>query len=337
MGKVVTLGEIMMRLSTNSGERITHAQQFEVYYGGGEANVAVSLANYGHEVAFASKVPNNALGQSVKTFLNSYGVSTTHLLFGGQRLGLYYMEPGVGKRAADVIYDRVGSSFAAITENEWNLSELFEGADIFHISGITPALSREWSKLTIELIKTAKKAGVKISFDINYRAKLWSQAEAGETIRKILPYVDYCSAGDMDARYLLNIPKYNEKNGTKNEMIYYYQEMQNLFPNIQVFYSTKRKIHSATENDLTGNLWMDRKYYESECHKIKPIIDRIGGGDAFSGGILHGLLCHYDPQTTIDFATAASALKHTVHGDCNQFSVSEVKSFMETGTGKINR
>lgn len=337
MGKVVTLGEIMMRLSTNSGERIEKVRQFDVYYGGGEANVAVSLANYGHEVAFASKVPNNALGQSVKIFLNSYGVSTTHLLFGGQRLGLYYMEPGVGKRAANVIYDRAGSSFADMIENEWNLSELFEGVDIFHISGITPALSNDWRKLTIELIKMAKKAGVTISFDINYRAKLWSQEEAGETIRNILPYVDYCSAGSMDARYLLNIPAFNEKNDIKNEMIYYYQEMQKLFPNIQVFYSTKRKIHSATENDLTGNLWIGKQYYESDCHKINPIIDRIGAGDAFSGGILHGLLCHYDPQSVIDFATAASVLKHTVHGDCNQFSVSEVKSFLETGTGKINR
>ena len=337
MGKVVTLGEIMMRLSTNPGERLTHAQQFEVCYGGGEANVAISLANYGHEVAFASKVPNNALGQSVKKFMNSYGVSTTHLLFGGQRLGLYYVEPGVSKRAADVIYDRMGSSFAAITEIEWKLDTLFEDVDLFHISGITPALSKEWRELTLVLLKTAKKVGVKISFDINYRAKLWSQKEAGETIRLILPYVDYCSAGDMDARYLLNISEYSKDNDNKNEMIYYYQEMQKLFPNIEVFYSTKRMIHSATENDLTGNIWMNKKYYESDCYNINPIIDRIGGGDAFSGGVLHGLLCQNDPQMIINFSTAASVLKHTIHGDCNQFSVSEVNDFLESGSGKINR
>ncbi|MER2079741.1 sugar kinase [Psychrobacillus psychrotolerans] len=337
MGKVVTLGEIMMRLSTNQGERLAHAQQLEVCYGGGEANVAVSLANYGHEVAFASKVPNSALGQSVKKFLNSYGVSTTHLLFGGQRLGLYYMEAGVGKRSANVIYDRVGSSFGNMKKIEWDLDALFEGVDLFHISGITSALSKEWKKLTMDLIKTAKKAGVKISFDINYRSKLWSLEEAREIIKLILPYVDYCSAGDMDARYLLNISEYSENKDIKNEMIYYYQEMQKLFPNIEVFYSTKRIIHSATENDLTGNLWIDKKYYESDCHNINPIIDRIGGGDAFSGGILHGLLCQNDPQTIINFAAAASALKHTVQGDCNQFSVSEVNSFLETGSGKINR
>lgn len=337
MGKVVTLGEIMMRLSTDSGSRIAHARQLNVCYGGGEANVAISLANYDHEVAFASKVPNNALGQSVKKFLNSYGVSTTQLLFGGQRLGLYYMEPGVGKRAANVIYDRAGSNMASLTENEWDLTELFEGVDLFHISGITAALSKEWEKLTIGLMKTAKQAGVKISFDINYRAKLWSQKEAGEAIKMILPYVDYCSAGDMDAQYLLNISKYSGENDCKAEMTYYYQEMQKLFPNITVFYSTKRDIHSATVNDLTGNLWLDNKYYESDCHKIDPIVDRIGSGDAFSGGILHGLLCQDDPQKIINFATAASVLKHTIHGDCNQFSISEVKSFLKSGTGKINR
>jgi 2-dehydro-3-deoxygluconokinase len=337
MGKVVTLGEVMMRLSTNPGERLAHAQQFDVCYGGGEANVAISLANYGHEVTFASKVPNNALGQSVEKFLNSYGVSTTHLLFGGHRLGLYYMEAGVGKRSAEVVYDRNGSSFAAMTEIKWDLDALFKGVDLFHISGITCALSKEWKKLTIDLIKHAKKAGVKISFDINYRAKLWSHEEAEETIRKILPYVDYCSAGDMDARYLLNIPKYNEKRDTKNEMVYYYQEMQKMFPNIEVFYSTKRIIHSATENDVTGNIWMDKKYYESDCHTIDPIVDRIGSGDAFSGGVLHGLLCKNKPQTIINFAAAASALKHTVIGDCNQFSVYEVNNFLESGSGKINR
>lgn len=337
MGKIVTLGEVMMRLSTNPGERLAHAQQFDVCYGGGEANVAISLANYGHEVVFASKVPNNALGQSVKKFLNSYGVSTTNLLFGGKRLGLYYMEAGVAKRSANVIYDRLGSSFAAITEIEWDLEALFEGVDVFHISGITSALSKEWQKRTIDLIKFAKNAGVKISFDINYRSKLWSLEEAQETIRKILPYVDYCSAGELDARYLLNIPKCSENNSIKNEMIYYYQEMQGIFTNIGVFYSTKRAIYSATENDLTGNIWMDKKYYESDCHHIDPIIDRIGGGDAFSGGVLHGILCQNDPQTIINFATAASALKHTVLGDCNQFSISEVNDFLDSGSGKIKR
>ncbi|AEB30156.1 2-dehydro-3-deoxygluconokinase [Carnobacterium sp. 17-4] len=337
MGKVVTLGEIMMRLSTNPGKRLSHAQQFEVCYGGGEANVAISLANYGHEVSFASKVPNNDLGQSVKKFLNGYGVSTSQLLFGGQRLGLYYMEAGVGKRSANVIYDRVGSSFGDMKKIEWNINTLFEDVDLFHISGITSALSKEWKNLTIDLIKMAKKAGVKISFDINYRSKMWSLEEARETIKLILPYVDYCSAGDMDARYILNISKYSGDIDDKNEMVYYYQEMQRLFPNIEVFYSTKRITHSATENDLTGNIWMGKHYYESNCHNINPIVDRIGGGDAFSGGVLHGLLCQYDPQMIIKFATAASALKHTVYGDCNQFSVSEVNDFLETGIGKINR
>lgn len=334
MGKVVTLGEIMLRLSTDSGVRIAQTENLHTHYGGGEANVAISLANYGHEAYFASKVPENALGEGVRKHLNRYGVHTDFLLTGGPRLGTYYMEAGIGERAANVIYDRAGSSFAEMIENEWPTEELFRDVDIFHISGITPALSAYWRKNTIELIKAAKAAGCKISFDINYRNKLWTQKEAGETISKILPYVDYCSAGKLDAVYLLGISEYT---GDDNELIYYYQEIQKRFPNISILYSTKRKVFSASSNELTGILWVDRTYYESQVHLINPIVDRVGGGDAFSGGVLHGVLVQNTPQEMINFATAASALKHTIHGDCNQFSQSEVESFLAAGSGKIVR
>lgn len=336
MGKVVTLGEIMLRFSTDSGIRIAQTEAFTAHYGGGEANVAVSLANYGHQVAFASKVPDNALGEAVRKHLNRYDVDTKHLLKGGPRLGSYYLEAGVGERAASVIYDRAGSSFAVMETAEWNLEELFSGCDIFHISGITPALSAAWRDLTLVLIKAAKQAGCLISFDVNYRGKLWSREEAGKTIRTILPYVDYCSAGKLDAQHFLEVTAY-DGDSEEEEASYYYREMQKKYPNISVFYSTKRKVHSASANELIGTLWSDGHYYESQCHLIDPIIDRVGGGDAFAGGVLHGLLNKADHQKVINFATAASALKHTVHGDCNQFSQEEVESFLALGSGKIIR
>lgn len=334
MGKVVTLGEIMLRLLTDSGIRIAQAESLHAHYGGGEANVAISLANFGHDAYFASKIPNNALGEGVKKHLNRYGVHTDFLLNGGSRLGTYYMEAGIGEKAANVIYDRAGSSFAEITKNEWAEAEIFKNVDIFHVSGITPALSSDWKKTTVTLIKAAKNAGCKISFDINYRGKLWSQKEAGETILEILPLVDYCSAGKLDAIYLLGIP---EHTGDDNELIYYYQEIQKKFPNITILYSTKRKVLSASSNELIGSLWINQNYYESQTHIINPIVDRVGAGDAFSGGVLHGILIQNHPQEIINFATAASALKHTIYGDCNQFSETEIESFLLVGSGKINR
>lgn len=335
MGKVVTLGEIMLRLSTTQGTRIIKSEQFRADYGGGEANVAISLANYGHETIFASKVPTHALGDAVQKHLQSYGVSTNYLLRGGKRLGTYYMEAGIGERAASVIYDRAGSSFATMTEIEWSLENLFEGVDIFHVSGITPALSIEWQQMTKKLMEAAKESGCLISFDINYRGKLWTQAEASRVIKQLLPLVDICSAGEMDALYLLGVDKAPEEE--TESLIYYYQKMQEKFPMIKAFYSTKRKVYSASANQLVGTLWMDETYFESQVHEIEPIVDRVGGGDAFAGGILHGMLTGMSPQEIINFATAASALKHTVHGDCNQFSQEEVTQFLTCGSGKIIR
>ncbi|MGM0124572.1 2-dehydro-3-deoxygluconokinase [Enterococcus sp. AZ194] len=332
MGKVITLGEIMLRFSTSQGTRLAQSDTLAVHYGGGEANVAISLANYGHEASFVSKVPDNALGEAVKKHLQRYHVGTEFLLFGGERLGTYYLESGIGQRAASVVYDRAHSSFAEMTSIDWSEEELFKDVDIFHVSGITPALSSSWQTLTLELIKAAKKHGCKVSFDINYRGKLWTQKEAGRVLKTLLPYVDYCSAGYLDAIHLLGItPQPNE------ELPYYYKKIQELYPNISVFYSTKREVISASDNQLIGTLWMDQTYYQSATQEIVPIVDRVGGGDAFCGGILHGLLNQEEPQKMIEFATATSALKHTVHGDCNQFSEEEVNSFLAAGSGKIIR
>ena len=188
--------------------------------------------------------------------------------------------------------------------------------------------------MTVALVKAAKQAGCQVSFDINYRGKLWSQKEASVALKAILPFVDICSAGVLDARYLLEIPEPEEE--LEDALTWYYRKMQERYPNIQVFYSTKRQVHSATDNELIGTLWYKGAYYTSKCHRLQPIVDRVGAGDAFAGGVLHGILAAYDPQTCIDFATAASALKHTVHGDCNQFS-QRSPCFLATGSGKINR
>jgi 2-dehydro-3-deoxygluconokinase len=334
MGKIVTLGEIMARFSTDTGIRIPLAESLNIHYGGGEANVAISLANFGHEVAFASKVPENGLGEGVRKHLNRFGVSTKYLLTGGPRLGTYYLESGVGERAASVIYDRAGSSFAQVTANEWQEQDIFKGVDIFHVSGITPALSVKWCELVVELVKEAKAAGCKISFDVNYRGLLWTQQEAGAMLQQVLPYVDYLSAGKLDALFLLGVSEYP---GGDHELEYYYQAINDLFPNISVIYSTKRRVLSASTNDLTGTMWKDGQLFVSQTHHIDPIVDRVGGGDAFSGGLLHGLVSNHSSQEIINFATAASALKHTVQGDCNQFSASEVERFLANGSGKIIR
>lgn len=331
MAKVLTLGEIMLRLSTVES-RLAETSEMQAHYGGGEANVAISLANFGHQAYFASKVPDNALGLAVKRHLNRFGVHTDYLLFGGQRLGIYFLEQGVGIKAANVVYDRAYSSFSQMKENEWERLDLFAGIDLFHLSGITPALSPAWVELLIKLMQEAKSRKVKISFDINFRGKLWSQAQASVALKQILPYVDYLSAGKLDAQYLLGI-----ENAQDLSLEQCYQEMQKLYPNIQVIYSTNRTILSAKHNQLQGTIYAQNQYYKSEVIDIPDIIDRVGGGDAYSAGILHGLLSGYSAQETVNFATAASALKHMVYGDCNQFTLEEVQAYLENGSSKINR
>ncbi|MFC4770429.1 sugar kinase [Enterococcus hermanniensis] len=334
MAKIVTLGEIMLRLSTTVGTRVARAHSFRAHYGGGEANVAISLANYGHHVSFASKVPENHLGKAAIEHLRRSGVDTQFMLAGGERLGTYYLEMGSGARASQVIYDRKGSSFAEMTALEWDIDQLFKDVAIFHISGITPALSDTWRSMTLDLIKAAKNSGCLISLDINYRQKLWGTNGCKAFLKEVLPLIDICSAGKLDAQYLLEISPYT---GSDNEMIYYNEQMHQLYPNIKIFYSTIRTVYSASHNDLVGTFWSNGKYVESRVHTINPIVDRIGGGDAFAGGILHGILTNQEPQQIVDFATAASALEHTVFGDENQFSESEIIAYMASSSGEVLR
>ncbi len=331
---ILTFGEIMLRFSTYNGTHLSDAVNFQAHYGGAEANVAINLSNLGHEAAFASKVPDTALGNAVKRHLQKYGVNTKKMVFGGERLGTYYVDSGVGERSSSVIYDRAYSSFSLLQELEWDLDSLLDGVELLHVSGITPALSEKLSDITLNLIKEAKKRNVQVSFDINYRSKLWDYERASKVLAMILPYVDYCSAGKMDALYLLGI----EENKTDHpDTDYYYRKINEKFPNIEVLYSTNREVKSASSNTLQGTLWKNGQTYASKVHVMEPIVDRVGGGDAFSAGILHGLLTNTTPEYTVSFATAFSSLKHTVFGDSNPFTIKETEDLMNRGSAKINR
>ncbi|AOV08617.1 sugar kinase [Sporosarcina ureilytica] len=337
MKKVVTFGEILLRLSTNVGERLLQADQLQLHYGGAEANVGISLSNFGYDVNMVSKLPANALGDAALRHLQSNGVKVDHVLRGGERIGTYYLESGIGERSAVVTYDRKHSSIADIKEDEIDFDSIFEGATLFHVTGITPALSPVLSELTLVALKKAKEHGLMTSFDMNYRAKLWSQKEAADAIKPLLDYVDICSCGELDAVHLLGIPEADDRLQEEEKLAYYYEHIQALYPNIQFMASTNREVLSSTANRLRGNLYVDGALYRSKVHHIEPIVDRVGGGDAFAAGILHGILDGMSPNETITYATAASALKHTIHGDSNIFSKEEIHEFVENGSGKIKR
>ncbi len=337
MKKIITFGELLLRLSTTMGERTVQANQLTMHYGGAEANVAVSLSNFGHAAHFVSKLPNNPLGNAAERHLRQYGVDTSHILRGGERLGTYYLETGVGERSAQVTYDRKYSSISELTKEEIDFDEIFQGATLFHVSGITPALSPALQELTLLALQKAKYYGLMTSFDFNYRSKLWSQKEAADAITPLLQYVDICSCGELDAVHLLGIEEATDSLDKVLKLQYYYDQIQEMYPNITYMSSTFRQVFSASANTLQGNLYTDGVLYHSKVHHIEPIVDRVGGGDAFAAGILHGIMEEQPPEQIVSFATAASALKHTVHGDCNVFSVDEVNGFIENGSGRIIR
>lgn len=335
--KVVTLGEIMLRLSTMDDKRIIQSNVFAADYGGGEANVAISLSNFGLETSFVSKIPNNPLGESVLRYLKANGVNTENIILGGERLGTYYLEVGTGVRNSSVVYDRKYSSFSTLTYDELNLEKILDNTKIIHLSGITPALSKECQELTFKILKKAKEMDILVSFDFNYRGKLWTVEEAGKTIKKYLPFIDICFAGILDAKFILGISLDESKYNDKRELLKaYYDIMSKENKNIKYFISTQREIHSVDENSLTGFIYNDNKLYSSRKYKFK-IVDRVGGGDAFAAGALYGIYENYENEKIVEFATGASVLKHTIKGDANLVSTSEVLSFIENGVGKISR
>ncbi len=340
MAKVVTMGEIMLRLSTPLQSRFVQAESFDVVYGGGEANVAVSLANYGHEAYFVSKLPTHEIGQSAINALRRYGVHTDYIVRGGDRIGIYYLETGASMRPSKVIYDRAGSSIAEAKASEFNFDDIFKDADWFHFSGITPALGAEAAKLTEAALIAAKKHGVTTSVDLNYRKKLWTPEAARKVMRPLMQYVDVCIGNEEDADLTLGFkPKgTNVTSGHLDASAYkdIFKEMAGTF-NFKMVGTSLRESFSATHNGWSILLYDGETFHHSKRYEINPIIDRVGGGDSFSGGLIHGLLTR-TPSQAVEFAAAASALKHTIPGDFNQVSESEVDILAKgDASGRVQR
>ena len=333
--KVITLGEILLRFSTRQDIRIKNTDEFRVCYGGAETNVGLSLTQFGHEVSAASVLPeSNPLSDAILSRMHGYGVDTNLIINKPGRLGTYYLEQGNSVRGSKVTYDRKYSSIATLENLCWNLDEIFKGVDLLHISGILPALSKKWQSWTVEVVRKAKEYGCRVSFDMNYRSKLWSYEEAYPCFQQILPYVDILSAGRLDAIHFLKVASEDE-NVSLEEI---YKRVQAKYPNIKVLYSTKRNVISTNHNELQGFfLGEDGQFVESKLYDINPIIDRVGGGDAFAAGILNGVLKGWDSQRIVDFGTASSVLKHTVFGDWNPFNEDEVFEFMNQKSGQIVR
>lgn len=338
--KIITLGEIMLRLSTPGNTRFVQSDSFDVVYGGGEANVAVSLANYGHDAYFVSKLPTHEIGQSAVNALRKYGVHTDYILRGGDRVGIYYLETGASMRPSKVIYDRADSAMAKAEADEFDFDAIMAGADWFHFSGITPALSAQAAKLTEEACKAAKRQGVKVSCDLNYRKKLWTPAQAQAVMKQLMQYVDVCIGNEEDAKLCLGFePKANVEQGETNASGYYeiFKQMKEEF-GFEIVCSTLRESYSATYNGWKALIYDGKEFYESKRYEINPIIDRVGGGDSFSGGLIHGLLTKETMGEALEFAVAASALKHTINGDFNLVSKEEVEALANgDASGRVQR
>lgn len=342
MSRVVTFGEIMMRLNPEGYLRFVQANEFEATFAGGEANVAISLANYGIDAAFVSKVPAHEIGQCAINELRRYGVDTSKILRGGPRLGIYFCEKGASQRASKVIYDRANSSIALVEKNEFDWDTIFDGAEWFHWTGITPALGGNLPAICLEACKVAKAKGVKISCDLNYRKKLWTREQAGQCMSQLMPYVDVCIANEEDAKDVFGIEAENtDINAGKLDRSGYVSVARQIAQRFgcKKVAITLRSSLSATDNDWAGMLYdaASDKAVFSTTYRIH-IVDRVGGGDSFGGGLIFSMLSKKDDQQCIDFAVAASCLKHTVEHDFNQMSIAEVESLAAgNGSGRVQR
>ena len=340
MAKIVTMGEIMLRLSPEGNKRFVQSESFDVIYGGGEANVAVSCANYGHDAYFVTKLPTHEIGQAAVNSLRRYGVNTQYIARGGDRVGIYYAETGASMRPSKVIYDRAGSSIAEANPEDFDFDAIMEGADWFHWSGITPAISDKAAVLTKLACEAAKRHGVTVSVDLNFRKKLWTSEKAISIMRPLMEYVDVCIGNEEDAELCLVFkPEADVEAGTTGAEGYkgIFKQMAETL-GFKYVNSTLRESYSATHNGWKALIYNGKEFYESKHYDINPIIDRIGGGDSFSGGVIHGLLTKANQGEALEFAVAASALKHTINGDFNLVSASEVESLAGgNANGRVQR
>ena len=340
MKKVVTFGELMLRLAPEGYLRFVQSEKYQATFGGAEANVAVSLANYGVDVAFVSKLPDHEIGQSAVNSLRKFGVDTTKIVRGGDRVGIYYCEKGASQRPSKVIYDRAGSSIATAKKSDFNWSEIFDGVEWFHFTGITPALSDSMAEITLEALKVAKQKNITVSCDLNFRKKLWSKEKAGKVMGELCKYVDYCIANEEDAKDVFGIEADNtDIYGGKLDRNGYISVAKKLtdkfgFKGVAI---TLRESLSANDNNWSGMLYTNGEAVFSKKYAMH-IVDRVGGGDSFGGGLIYSLLNGYDAQKSIEFAIAASCLKHSIEGDYNLVSKKEVETLAGgDASGRVQR
>jgi len=342
--KVVSFGEIMLRLSTPGFQRFSQATSFEACYGGGEANVAVSLANYGMQSEFVTALPKNELGAACLMELHKYGVVTGNIQVGGDRLGIYFLETGAVARSSKVVYDRAHSAFSQVGKGQFNWDKILEGASWFHWTGITPAVSRGAAEACLEAIQTANKKGVTVSTDLNYRKNLWKYGKkASEVMPELVAGCDIVLGNEEDAEMVLGIkPEGVDVSKGHVEAEAYRsvsQQIMKLFPRVQKVITTLRGSISANHNSWSGVLYDGKNLFTAPTYEITHIVDRVGGGDSFMGGLIYGLLSYPgDDEKALRFATAASCLKHTIHGDFNQVTVEEVEKLMGgDSSGRVSR
>ncbi|MCQ2451217.1 MAG: sugar kinase [Clostridia bacterium] len=338
--KVVTFGEIMLRLAPNGYYRFFQDDQMQATFGGGEANVAVSLANFGFESRYVTKLPTHAIGQAAVNSLRYFGVDTDYIARGGERVGIYYLEKGASQRGSVCIYDRAHSSIQTASKTDFDWNKIFEGADWFHFTGITPALGGDMVEICKEACIAAKNLGVKVSCDLNYRGKLWTREQANKAMTELCKYVDVCISNEEDAKDVFGIEAENtdinsgklNKDGYKSVA----KQLADKF-GFQKVAITLRSSISANDNDWAAMLYDGDDYYFSKEYHLH-IVDRVGGGDSFGAGLIYSLLSGKSSKDAIEFAVAASALKHSIEGDFNRVTVSEVEKLAAgNGSGRVQR
>jgi 2-dehydro-3-deoxygluconokinase len=340
VARVVAFGEIMLRLSTTGFRRLVQAESFEATYGGGEANVACSLAGFGVDAEFVTKVPGGPLGQAAINHLRRYGVDTRHIQRGGERLGVYYLEPGASQRPSNVIYDRAHSSVGSVEPGDFDWTAIFAGAEWFHFTGITPALGSRVASVTLEAAKAAKEMGLTVSCDLNFRSKLWSPAQARATMTGLMDYVDVVIANEEDAEKVFGIvaAASDVTRGMIDHDAYcsVARELVERF-GLKVAAITLRESLSASENGWSALVWDGERCHHTQRYSIH-VVDRVGGGDAFAGGMIYALLEGYSASGAAEFAAAASCLKHTIPGDFNHVDLAEVLNLVSgDGSGRVQR
>lgn len=341
--KIVTLGEIMLRLSTPGFSRFVQSQNFDINYGGGEANVSVALSNYGLDSYFVTKLPSHEIGQSAVNSLRKFGVKTDYIVRGGERIGIYFLETGASQRASKVIYDRADSAVSNLKKEELDWEEVFNNAKWFHWTGITPALGKTVQDSLKQACEVAKKKGVIISSDLNFRAKLWNSKEAQAVMIPLMEYVDVCIANEEDAEKSLGFKagQTNVESGEIDEQGYFdlAEKLKEKF-NFKAVAITLRESYSASRNGWSALLHDDKdckEPYRSKRYDIE-IVDRVGGGDSFASGLIYGLLKKNNTKDALEFAVAASCLKQTIPGDFNLVSIDEVEKLAKgSGSGRVER